>query len=299
MKSSFYMKVPGSTANLGPGFDSIGMAVSRYLELKVEPAEEWLFTTDSKELAGTPIDENNMIAQVALRTGKQLDIEVPPCRVHMTSTIPLARGLGSSAAAIIAGIELACFYHDQPVSNECKVRLASLWEGHPDNVAASLYGGIVIGTHSEEMTYVLPIEAPELDLVCLIPTEEVKTKTARGVLPKQLAFSEAVQAGSVGNVLTAAIMADDWKLAGKMMGKDLYHQPYRKQLIPLLKDVLTFVAEKEEIYGAALSGAGPTILCLAPKGSGTQVAEILAEKFTNIEIDILTPAKQGVQVNKL
>ncbi|TSB48210.1 homoserine kinase [Alkalicoccobacillus porphyridii] len=293
---SFQIKVPGSTANLGPGFDSIGMAVSRYLELQVHTADRWLFSSHSKDLAGIRTDESNLVAEVAKHTGKELGITIPPCHVEMTSNIPLARGLGSSAAAIVAGIELGCYFYEKPVSPSYKVRLASLWEGHPDNVAASVYGGIVIGTHSDESTHVLPIEAPELDLVFLIPEEEVMTKKARSVLPSELSFPEAVKAGSVGNVLTAAILTGNWKVAGEMMGKDLYHQPYRKHLIPLLDKVLSFAADKKEIYGAALSGAGPTILCITKKGRGSSVATMIGEAFEGMEIDILTPAKQGVQL---
>ena len=293
---SFQIKVPGSTANLGPGFDSIGLAVSRYLELNVQTAEEWFFSSDSEDLIGIPPDETNLVCEVAKHVGKLFGVVIPPCHVVMTSNIPLARGLGSSAAAIVAGIELGCFFYKESVTPAEKVRIASLWESHPDNVAASVYGGLVIGTHSEESTHVIAAGVPEIDLVCLIPKNEVLTKTARGVLPSQLAFAEAVKAGSIGNVLTAAALTGDWKLAGEMMGKDLYHQPYRKQLIPLLDEALTYASTQEDIYGAALSGAGPTILCITKQGYGQQVADKISQAFEGIEIDVLSPASDGVQV---
>lgn len=295
-RQSFQIKVPGSTANLGPGFDSIGLAVSRYLELEVTRAAEWNFSSDSEDLKGIPAGVDNLVCKVAQQTAEQINSSLPPCHVKMTSNIPLARGLGSSAAAIVAGIELACYFSDKEVTPEQKTRFASLWEGHPDNVAASVYGGLVIGTHHQDWTRVVQAGVPEIDLVFLIPTEEVLTKTARGVLPAALDFSEAVQAGSVGNVLTAAALTGDWELVGEMMARDLYHQPYRKQLIPLMDEVITFAETQEGIYGAALSGAGPTILCITKQGMGTQVAQTLKNTFKEIEVDVLKPSKDGVQL---
>ncbi|MFK3938409.1 homoserine kinase [Alkalihalobacillus sp. NPDC078783] len=293
---SFQIKVPGSTANLGPGFDSIGLAVSRYLELEVTTAGDWYFSSDSKDLKGIPTGVDNLVYQVAKQTAEQLNCSLPPCHVKMTSNIPLARGLGSSAAAIVAGIELACYFSDEEVAAEKKTRMASLWEGHPDNVAASVYGGLVIGTHHQDLTRVVQAGIPKLDLVFLIPTEEVLTKTARGVLPESLDFSEAVQAGSVGNVLTAAALTGNWELVGEMMSRDLYHQPYRKQLIPIMDKVITFAETQVDIYGAALSGAGPTILCITKEGMGVQVAHTLTQAFEGIEVDVLKPSKKGVQL---
>ncbi|MDQ0206599.1 homoserine kinase [Alkalicoccobacillus murimartini] len=295
-ESSFLIKVPGSTANLGPGFDSIGMAVSRYLELDVRTAKSWSFHSHSADLVGIPPGEDNLVCEVAKYVGQLFGIRIPPCQVEMTSNIPLARGLGSSAAAIVAGIELGCYFHTEAVSNEEKVRIASLWEGHPDNVAASVYGGLVIGTHSDAFTRVIPAGVPKLDLVCIIPKEEVMTKTARNVLPAELPFAKAVQAGSIGNMLTAAVLTNNWELAGEMMGEDLYHQPYRKQLIPILDKVLTYAASEEDIYGAALSGAGPTILCITKQGDGKQVSEKMRLAFGEVEIDVLSPAPDGVQL---
>lgn len=293
---SFQIKVPGSTANLGPGFDSIGLAVSRYLELEVTRAADWFFSSESKDLKGIPAGVDNLVCKVAKQTAEQLNVNLPPCHVKMTSNIPLARGLGSSAAAIVAGIELACYFSNEEVTAEQKTRIASLWEGHPDNVAASVYGGLVIGTHHQDWTRVVQAGIPKIDLVFLIPTEEVLTKTARGVLPENLNFSEAVQAGSVGNVLTAAALTQDWELVGEMMARDLYHQPYRKQLIPLMDKVISFAEAEEDIYGAALSGAGPTILCITKEGMGAQVAHTLTQAFKGIEVDVLKPAEHGVKL---
>jgi homoserine kinase len=294
----FLITVPGSSANLGPGFDSVGLAVNRFLTLEVEASDQWLFESDSVDLQGIESGEDNLIYRVAAHVAKELGGELPPCRVWMTSDIPLARGLGSSAAAIVAGIELANQLAGARLSIEEKVRFASLWEGHPDNVAASIYGGLVIGTHTENATDVLYGGIPEVDLVLLVPSEELKTKKARGVLPTELGYRQAVRASSVANVLVAALLQGNWEVAGKMMNEDLFHHPYRLELVPHLEEVIRVVQEETSAYGAALSGAGPTMLCLAPSKRGKEIKEKLQRHFPDFEVAVLKPAKQGVQVKK-
>ncbi|WP_100405311.1 homoserine kinase [Bacillus solitudinis] len=295
----FVVTVPGSTANLGPGFDSVGLGVNRYLTLVVKPTDEWYFHSDSTDLIDVPSGEDNLICEVALHVASDLGRTLPPCNVKMTSDIPLARGLGSSAAAIVAGIELANQLLGDLLNPEEKVRYASLWEGHPDNVAASVYGGLVIGTHTEEATDVLFGGIPEVDLVFLIPTEELKTKKARGVLPEMLTHRQAVRGSGVANVLVASLLQGNFALAGKMMSKDIFHHPYRNKLVPHLDEVIHVVLNETEAYGAALSGAGPTMLCLAPINKGQDIKDLLQRRFPNFEVDVLLPANQGVRVEAL
>ncbi|KYG33538.1 homoserine kinase [Alkalihalobacillus trypoxylicola] len=297
--SRFEITVPASTANLGPGFDSIGLAVNRYLTLIVEVAEKWSFTSDSSNLEGIPQGEDNLICQVARHVADKKNIHLPACNISMTSNIPLARGLGSSAAAIVAGVELANQFSSVKMDEKEKIRFASLWEGHPDNVSPSVYGGLTIGTHTEEETDVLYGGIPEVDLILLIPPEELKTKLARSVLPDSLDFKSAIRGSSVSNVLVAAILQRNWPMVGRMMFRDEFHQPFRGKLIPHLHDVMSFVNQETPAYGAALSGAGPTMLILAPVNQGNQVKELLEEQFTNFEIDVLYPAKEGIKVVSL
>lgn len=296
---SFMIKVPGSSANLGPGFDSIGLAVNRYLTLEVVEADDWLFQSSSKELENNvPTGEDNLICQVAKHVAKELGYELTPCEVTMTSDIPLARGLGSSAAAIVAGIELANQLIGDILSADEKVRFASLWEGHPENVAASVYGGLVIGTHSADETTVMCGGTPDVDLVLLIPSVELKTKESRGVLPEELSYEQAVKGSGVANVLVAAMLQGNWKVAGEMMNEDIFHQPYRKTLVPHLEEVIQVAIHETEAYGAALSGAGPTILCVTPKHQGKATQDILKQRFPNLEIDVLSPAPEGITVHQ-
>lgn len=287
--------VPGSTANLGPGFDSIGLALNRYLKLEVTKSDKWNFVSTSPELEGIPAGEDNLVYQVANYVAKDRNKTLPPCHVEMTSEIPMSRGMGSSAAAIVAGIELANQLLHLDLSLKENVRYASLYEGHPDNVAASLYGGLVIGSHSEEETDLVHGIYPDVDIVGLIPSYELETKHSRSVLPKQMDYKDAVRASSVSNVLVAALMTGDWELAGKMMQKDLFHQSYRATLVPELETVLS-MANDLGVYGVTLSGAGPIVLSFAPKGKGEEIQAKLKEQFKDYQVEILKVDKKGLVV---
>ncbi|KMK77660.1 homoserine kinase [Alkalihalobacillus pseudalcaliphilus] len=288
--------VPASTANLGPGFDSIGLAVNRYLTLIVDKANQWSFQANSGNLEGIPAGKDNLIYQVAEHIAQLKGKQLAPYTVQMESTIPLARGLGSSASAIVAGIELANQVLDLQLMVTEKVRLASLWEGHPDNVSPSIYGGLTIGTHTENETDVVHVGVPEIELVLLVPPDELKTKVARGILPEELPFRKAIRGSSVANVLVAAIFQKNWELVGKMMARDEFHQPFRGQLIPHLQDVMEYVQKNTEAYGAALSGAGPTMLCLVPASKGKFIQQVLQEQYPAFEVEILQPDTQGLHV---
>jgi homoserine kinase len=289
--------VPASSANLGPGFDSIGLALDRYLTLEVTPNDKWYFHSSSKELEGVPSGEDNLIFKVVTHIAKELGKDVTPCSVKMVSNIPLARGLGSSASAIVAGIELVNQQTGADLSVEEKVRLASLWEGHPDNVSPSIYGGLVIGTHTEERTDVVYCGVPKVDLVMLIPDEELMTKKARSVLPDAIPYKQAVRASGVANVLVAAILQDNWDLAGEMMINDVLHQPYRMSLVPGLEDVMGNIRDLGG-YGAALSGAGPAIICFTEMGTGPQLQSRLKKKYPQFSVELVKPAVEGIKVGK-
>ncbi|WP_077214473.1 homoserine kinase [Bacillus dakarensis] len=289
------IQVPGSTANLGPGFDSIGLAVNRYLRLEVEKAETWELVMLSEELNVFPKDESNFIIQVAISTAAKHGKTLPSCKIKMESDIPLTRGLGSSAAAIIAGIELADAAAQLNLSKEEKFQIASKMEGHPDNVGASLYGGLVIGSLQEDEVFAVVNNLLQFDLVTVIPTEELLTKESRNVLPNELPFAEAVKAGSIGNVMVAALLSGDYRLAGKMMRKDLYHQPYRRKLVPHLEGIEE-LAYEEGAYGVALSGAGPTVICFCESGHGQVLLEKLKAADPGMEYTCLQIDQAGSQV---
>lgn len=294
----FVIKVPASSANLGPGFDSVGIAVDLFLTLEIELAADWNFYTDNEELKQFPSGEQHFICQVAQKTARKYGASLKPCKVKMESDIPLARGLGSSAAAIIAGIELADLVAGLGLSKHEKLAIATEMEGHPDNVGASLYGGLVVGCYQQEEVDLLEFSSLPFEMVAMIPREILLTKESRKVLPEIFSYSEAVAASANANLLVAALLGGKWQLAGKMMSLDRFHHPYRKSLIPLYSEVEN-AALSEGAFGVALSGAGPTLLCFSEKGQGRQIAKKLQSKFPLMQAKLLQIANHGSSVCKL
>lgn len=266
------IKVPASTANLGPGFDSIGLALNLYLTLEVVRCDRWEVIPLTDELKEFPQDETNFIVKTAIEVAESFQTILSPCQIKVASNIPLARGLGSSASAIVAGIELADQVGNLRLTKQQKFEIASKMEGHPDNVGASLFGGLVIGCQLGEEVDAEIIHSIDLEVLAVIPEEELLTKSSRGVLPSTLSFGEAVSAGAVSNLLVAALLTNNLELAGKMMKKDKYHQPYRKELVPHLQ-IMEEQAYEFGAYGVALSGAGPTVLCFVRPGEMNALIE--------------------------
>ncbi|ADU32400.1 homoserine kinase [Evansella cellulosilytica] len=293
----FTITVPASTANLGPGFDSVGLAIDRYLTLHISKSDEWTFVGHSPDLEGLPTGTDNYIYEIAAAVAEKYNQTLPPCLVDMYSSIPMSRGLGSSAAAIIAGIELADQLLGLSLTNKEKAHLSSSFEGHPDNVTASLYGGLVIGSHRGDDTDVILGGCPEIDIVAIIPSYELKTKESRGLLPSELSYRDAVKASSVSNVLVAALLQNEWNVVGKMMMNDLFHQPYRKNVVPELETALSIVSELD-VYGTSLSGAGPIVLFFTKKGNGAKVKNELHRYYSEHNVQLLNVDKNGVTVTQ-
>ena len=284
--------VPATSANLGPGFDSFGVAVSLYLDLEiVQPASEWFIAHDMD--GDIPHDRSNLIIQTALGLAPDLK----PHHLNMTSEVPPARGLGSSSAAIVAGIELADHLGKLGLSDDEKIQIATRIEGHPDNVMPAIVGDFVVGAIVDDHVYWKQIPFPETCLVTTIPKRELKTSESRSILPKELAFPEAVQASSIANVLMTALQQNDLVMAGKMMEADLFHEPYRGTLIPEVAQLRT-TGHEEHAYATYLSGAGTTVMTVI----ASEYAEAFVERVKNEMPDCLVHLtkvdKQGVRIEQ-
>ncbi|MCM3736346.1 homoserine kinase [Bacillus cytotoxicus] len=290
----FTIHVPASTANLGPGFDSIGLAVSKYLTVDVFSHSSWECTAKTTILQGIPKGENNLLIQTAQRAAARYNKKLPYCHLHLDGDIPLARGLGSSASAIIAGIELADQLCELHLSRREKLLIATEMEGHIDNVGAALYGGLMIGTYDGKEISFLSQPIHDIELVAVIPSYELKTVHSREVLPSTLQYMDGIRGSGVANVLVAALCKEDWVLAGEMMKQDMFHEPYRKELVPELRMLQEL--EHEHLYGVSLSGAGPTVLCYVKKGSTEEVKTWLQSIFSHCVVEKLQVVNEGVRV---
>lgn len=284
--------VPATSANVGPGFDSVGIAVSKYLTIDVlEAQENWWIEHDLGE--EIPSNEENLLLQTALQVASDL----PPHRLKMTSEVPLARGLGSSSSVIVAGIELANQLGKLSLSDEDKLEIATKIEGHPDNVAPAIFGNLVVASYVDQQTNHLVLPFPECALVAFVPNYELKTSDSRNVLPSEWTYKEAVAASAIANVAIAALAKGDLRVAGKAIEADRFHERYRQQLVaefPQVKEV----AHQHDAYATYLSGAGPTIMTLLPVEHAEAFAKDLESKGLNGQVFSLKIDTTGVKVEK-
>ena len=258
--ASFVVRSPASSANLGPGFDSLGLSVPLYTTLRVTPQSVTEVVPLGPDLEGTPANESNYVYRAMLLTAKRAKLKLPPARIEITTEVPLARGLGSSAAALVAGIVAANELLGRPLGDEALLDVAAREEGHPDNVAPALYGGIVIATLDKLGTHHVRLDPPaHLGVTVLIPDFELSTVKARAVLPTEYSRADAVHALSHAALLAAALATGRLDLLEHAM-QDYIHQIWRAPLVPGLSDILES-AHQHGALGAALSGAGPTVLC--------------------------------------
>lgn len=287
--------VPASSANVGPGFDSAGIALTRYLTIKVKKAEEWKFIHETPLVPEVNHYKNHYIYKIATKVAEWNCCTLPPCHVTMHTEIPLARGLGSSASAIVASIELVNQLCGLNLTEEEKLDFAVKIEGHPDNVAAALLGGFVISVKMGEETKYKKLPKLDMDLVVYIPSFELKTDESRKVLPKQFKMKDAATASAISNLMVSSLLTGDYKLAGKMMESDLFHETYRAKLIPNYYEIRSHARELGA-YGTVISGAGPTMISFVPQGEGEKIAEKMRMIFPDYDIEKLEIDEEGLRV---
>ncbi|HWK22562.1 MAG TPA: homoserine kinase [Ureibacillus sp.] len=299
MSKKWQITVPGSTANLGPGFDSIGLSLNLYLDLIVSIADKWEIIHVSDHLPQDIVIEEHLIYTIAKDTAARFNKELPPCRIEMRSQLPYARGLGSSAAAIVAAIELANLVCDLQLTTQDKLNISSQIEGHPDNATASVLGGLTI-SQMDEQGIVDTIHVSDIDasFVVFIPRVELKTSEARKVLPKEFERGYAVRASANANMLAASLMLKDYERIGRYMESDLFHEPFRSKLIPNFNEIHC-AAKEAGAFGTALSGAGPTVISIIPNTIGEQFVLAMKERFPTHEIILTKADHRGVHVTEV
>lgn len=264
------VRVPASSANLGPGYDAMAAAVSLHLELEVEETGEYSFDPGGMEV---PTGRENLIVR-AFESLKPAD----GIAFRLRSEIPLARGLGSSAAAIVAGLAAADHLFELALSKEELLVRASAIEGHPDNVAAAIYGGFVVcGPGPEGQPLASRFDPPGgLEGVVVIPGEEVSTKLAREAIPAELPLADAVANVSAAALLVLGLQTADLDLVSRGVA-DHIHQPRRRGLYPRSMEIVDSATELGAL-GATISGAGPTVLVWTTWQEAGNVAAALEER---------------------
>ena len=278
--------VPATSANMGPGFDCLGTAVSMFLELDVlETSDKWFVEHDMNEISH---DENNLIVKTALELAPRLT----PHHLSVKS-----RGLGSSSTAIVAGIELANQLANLNLSEQDKCRIAAKIEGHPDNVMPAILGGMVVASKIENQYYFQELPLIPFDFVAYIPSYELDTKASRNALPEKLAFKNATHESSILGTLTASLALQDYETAKKMIEADEFHEPYRQKLVPELVKIRE-IAHQHEAFATYLSGAGSTVMTIIEHSRTEKFIESLREVGLDDRIEQLKASSQGVFVEE-
>ncbi|MGH2492940.1 MAG: homoserine kinase [Candidatus Limnocylindria bacterium] len=273
--SDLRVRVPASSANLGPGFDSFAVALPLLAEFELRPARTWSVTVEG-DGDGIPADDENLFVVAARAAARVAGRELPAQHVTQRSAIPIARGLGSSAAAIVGGAVAANTLLGEPFDRRTILRIASEVEGHADNVAAALYGAFTVALPDEGGPVATRLVFPRTWRVCLlIPGRPLSTEQARAVLPEQVSRADAVFNVAHGAALIAAVMRADGALLALAMA-DRLHQAARTELVPALGEIIA-AAREAGAFGAALSGAGPSVLAVAPTRLASRVVAAMEE----------------------
>ncbi|MGQ0550705.1 MAG: homoserine kinase [Armatimonadota bacterium] len=268
------VRVPATVANLGAGFDVLAAAVGVRAEVTLGPAE-------SPEVAVTgvavPQDATNLMYRSAASVASRLGYR-GAFALQAHSPIPLRSGLGSSAAAIVGGAVAASRLLGDALDPDALLRISADLEGHPDNVAAALFGGVVVVARDDEaFRWARLLPALPLRIVLAVPALQIETAAARQVLPQQVSREDAVYNLGHTALLVTALAQGRGDLVRHAL-RDRLHQPYRKHLVPGFDDVVA-AATDAGAHGAVLSGSGPTVAALTPPAAAQAVGEAMRAAF--------------------
>ncbi len=259
------IQIPATTANLGPGFDSLGMALGLYNTVEIHPIDQGISVEVHGEGSDSlPADENNLVVQTAFSVFRHVGEEPGGLHFKLTNRIPPSGGLGSSAAAIVGGVVAANEWLGGPLDIDELLQLATRIEGHPDNVTPAMLGGLVVCQQDDDGVIYTRVPVADLTVVVAVPRIEVSTRSQRAGLPDLVPTK--IAAASIGRaaLVVQALSTGNYDLLGKAM-RDELHEPYRKKAIPGADEVFK-AAFESGAAAVALSGAGPGIIAHAQSG---------------------------------
>jgi homoserine kinase len=286
------VKVPASSANLGPGYDVLAAALAKYLELEVEEAGSFSVTADGLDV---PLDRSNLCVRAfeRLRPADEISFRI-------RSDIPLAAGLGSSAAAIVAGLMAADHLYELALEGSDLLSHAAEIEGHPDNVAAAIHGGFVLCSRLDGAVTATRLDPPEgVEAVVVIPSEQVPTEEAREAIPESVELEDAVTNVAAASELVLGIERSDLGLIGRGLA-DRLHQPHRAHLYRRSMEIVESAAMELGAIGATISGAGPTVLVWCFWQSTGKVVEALRQRVGDwAEVERVPFSAMGADVPEL
>lgn len=306
------VKVPATTANLGPGFDCLGMALPVYntitieetvlpgtgIEINVMNDNE---AADELLMEHIPMDENSIIYKAVELLYNSIGQTPSELKITVQSQIPIARGLGSSASVIVGGLLAANELLGRPADEVALLSIATEVEGHPDNVTPAIVGGLVLSSQEEDGSILYrKLNWPEeWNITVCVPDYELSTEISRSVLPKEVPMEDAVFNAKRLSMFIQAVNTKDAELM-KLALQDKLHQPYRMKLVPGLDKIIENLKHEENVLGCVLSGAGPSIIVISQKNNLDKIKSIIKDTWEdmNVKVNIMTlPVEnEGAQI---
>lgn len=306
------VKVPATTANIGPGFDCLGMALPIYNTITIEEtvlpgtgieinviAES--AAIDELSLEHIPLDENSLVYKAVELLYNSIGQTPSELKINIHSNIPVARGLGSSASVIVGALIAANELLGKPADEVALLSIACEIEGHPDNITPAIVGGLVLSSQEDDGSVVYrKLNWPnEWAITVCVPDFELSTDIARSVLPKEVSMKDAIFNAQRLGMFVQAVNTKDSDLM-KLALKDKLHQPYRMKLVPGLDKIMDNLRHIDSVLGCVLSGAGSSILVISEKNDLDKIRGIVKDTWTdqNIKSDIKTLAieQNGAQI---
>ena len=286
------VKVPATTANLGPGFDIFGMAFPFYNEITIEETviphsgvEFHVFDENGKENFYVRNDGENIVLKAIEFLYNFIGQEPDSLKITIKTGIPIARGLGSSASVIVGGLIAANELLGKPSDLDALLAIATEVEGHPDNVVPAFVGGLVIASQEDDghVIYRKLEWNKDWKLTICIPDYELQTGISRSVLPKEASYKDAIFNAKKCAMFVEAVHTKDDKLMKSAL-QDKLHQPYRLKLVPGLEEISKRLKNEEDVLGCVLSGAGPSVLIISKNSALNKIKEIVNDVWDNLNI---------------
>ncbi len=296
------VKVPATTANLGPGFDCLGMALPIYNTITIEETvlpgtgiEINVINNSTNDddllLEHIPMDENSIIYKAVELLYNSIGQTPSELKITVQAQIPIAKGLGSSAAVIVGGLLAANELLGKPADEAALLSIAAEVEGHPDNVTPAIVGGLVLSSQEDDGSIIYrKLNWPEdWTISVCIPDYELSTDISRSVLPEEVPMKDAVFNEKRMGMFIHALNTHDKELA-KYALQDRLHQPYRMKLVPGLDKIIENLKHEEDVIGCVLSGAGPAILVISSRANTDRIKSIVKDTWENmnVKVNILT-----------
>ncbi len=290
------VKVPATSANLGPGFDCLGLALPIYNTITIEETVlpgtgvEINLISEKENIDdiifdNVPKDENSIIYKAVEMLYNSIGQEPSELKINVQSQIPITRGLGSSASVVVGGLLAANKLLGSPADTTALLSIATEVEGHPDNVAPAILGGFVLSSQEDDGSILTEklIWPDEWDITVCIPEFELSTNISRSVLPENVPMSDAVYNAKHLAMLIQAVNTKNVKLMKNAL-KDKLHQPYREKLIPGMKEIIEAFRHEDGIIGTVLSGAGPSMLVISHKYDLDKIKSTVRDIWESLSI---------------